>query len=210
MPGRVTGRQVRKNRDGDHEVLMLQVVVSDAKDVRQVELMPHHGEKYNPPNGSKVAIVSIGRAWKVAIACDDKITPAEQEGERRIYSTDSNGNGIVAEIHLKNDGSMVVNTDGPISVVAGGKVSVEAPDIEATADNTIVATAPQTTINGDVKVNGNMVISGTLSALDGHAVMEFDSFSIPAIDVDAADIGGINFGTHVHSDPQGGNTGGPS
>jgi phage gp45-like len=150
---------------------MLQVVVSGEEDVRQVELLTHHGNKYSPPNGSKVAIINIGRAWKTAVACDDKLAPDVQPGERRSYSTDSGGAARVTEIYFKNDGTLVIS--------ANTKVTVEAPDIEATADNSIVAdasdieatasneiaaTAPNITLNGNVQLNGALTATGTVTA----------------------------------------------
>jgi phage gp45-like len=224
VPGKVTGRETKKNQNGDHNVLMLQCTVSEQKDARSIELMTQHGQKCSPPNNSRIAIIEIGGSWKVAIACDDTQAPGVDTGENRLYSTAEDGGAAVTQIYFKNNGTLEITADT--------LVSVQAPDIQANADNDIVAvaggniqatagieaevTAPQVTINGNVQINGNTVITGTLSAMGGQAVMSGGTFQIPNIqatnDIDAGgDVtaDGISLHDHVHSDPQGGTVGAP-
>ena len=59
---------------------------------------------------------------------DPKLTPRAGPGERRIYSRDSGGN-IVAEIHLKDDGVIVLNgveIDPNGNLTAPGEVTAKA------------------------------------------------------------------------------------
>jgi len=105
--GRITGRTVAKNRDGEKNVLILQVEITDPDDVQEVELFRQAGEDYNPPNDSRVIIADLGPAWRVGIAVDDGIEPSMGEGERKIYSIDSGA--IKAFINLLADGVIEIN-----------------------------------------------------------------------------------------------------
>lgn len=161
LSGRVIGRSVAKNMDGDHEVLMLQTVVTGDSDIRKVELMQHAGLRTNPPAGSRVSVVSIGRKWRVAVSCDDKISPGEDEGETRVYA--SNGGGIVCEIHFKNDGTIDVNADTEVNVVS--------PLVNITAETSVTITSPIVNIVGKLNVSdgiettegSDMVVSGSIT-----------------------------------------------
>jgi phage gp45-like len=65
---------------------MLQVQIADPDDIQSVEYLQAAGQDYNPPPGTAVLIVDLGRAWKVAIAADDAIEPSVSPGEFEIYS----------------------------------------------------------------------------------------------------------------------------
>jgi phage gp45-like len=118
--GKVKGAEIRKNKDGSSNVLLLQVEISDPKDIQTVELLTQAGEDTNPPDGSLVAILPVGEAWKVAIACKDGIVPTMGRGEKKIYS--SAGGVIKAFIELLSTG---------INKIWGEtKVQIDAPAIE--------------------------------------------------------------------------------
>jgi phage gp45-like len=219
IPGRVTNREVKINGQGGHPVMMLQVVVSDPKDVRQCELVTHHGAKSSPPNGSRVVIGHIGRNWPVAIACDDLQAPGVNPGESRYYSTDADGNAVVAQIYFKNDGTMEVSADTKVNVVA--------PEIEATATESIKATAPQVTVTASSKVSvvtplaefsGNVSVVGLLASTGGLAIsggsgaVITGNMSATGTITGTTDVvaGGISGKNHTHVDPQGGSTDPPS
>lgn len=107
--GTVVGSEISTNRDSDENVTLLQCIISEEEDIQNVELYTRGGDDYRPPDDSTVIIVSIGKSWKVAIACEDGVEPAEKEkGERRIYSTD-NGGPVKATIWLKKDGTIELN-----------------------------------------------------------------------------------------------------
>ena len=150
IPGRITGRVKQANRKGDHPVMMLQVVVSSPRDVRLVELMTQHGQKSSPPNGSKTAIISIGSSWRVAVAVDDGVSPDVEPGESRYYSTGPNGGERLADIHLKNDGTIEI--ESPV------EVSVSAPIVNISA--------PVINIAGTINLTGDLIATGTITADD--------------------------------------------
>lgn len=107
MIGRVTGRTVEKNRDGDGNVLMLQVEMTENDDVQSVELIRQSGEDYNPQDDAAVVVVPISEALQVAVACDDGVQPEVEPGERKLYSVDAGA--IKAYIKLVLDGILELN-----------------------------------------------------------------------------------------------------
>ncbi|MCP4745030.1 MAG: hypothetical protein GY874_02660 [Desulfobacteraceae bacterium] len=160
ISGKVTGRRLAKNRDGDHAVRLLQAELSDPADVQSVELMSQTGEESNPPDGSTLCILSIGRAWKIAVACDDKIAPATAVGEKRIYSTDATGAAVAAQIHLKNDGTLIAD-NGAVTITAtpGGELKIK-------TGTSVEITSPTTIINSKTFINNSLQVQGTIKAAD--------------------------------------------
>ena len=112
--GIVTGREFKKNRDGENDRLMLQVQITDADDIHSVEYMSPPGEDSNPPDGAKVLIIDAGRAYKIAIAADDNIQPSMEEGEKKLYSI-SDG-AIVAFINFLQSGIVEINGNNDFAV----------------------------------------------------------------------------------------------
>lgn len=111
---RVVGREVRTNKDGTANKLMLQVEISDPDDIQSVQLMNQSGEETNPPNDSQVIVVSIGESFKVAVAADDNIIPTMAIGERKIYSTSAGA--VSAFINLLASGVIEINGNGEFAV----------------------------------------------------------------------------------------------
>lgn len=103
-----------KNRDGENDVRLLKVELSDPDDLQTAQLITQAGEDNNPPKGSRAIIISIGNAWKIAIAVDDGLEPEVEQGERKIYSSD--GGAIKAYIHFKKNGDVIINGDGDNAV----------------------------------------------------------------------------------------------
>lgn len=114
MIGTVTGRKIGKNQDGDNNVLLLQVQMTDPIDVQTVQLITQAGEDYNPPDGSKVIVIPIRKNWKIGIAVDDLIEPSMDEGERKLYSSENGA--IKAFINLLVDGVMELNGNADFAV----------------------------------------------------------------------------------------------
>jgi hypothetical protein len=98
------------------------------------------GDDSHPVMSDRGVIVGTpgkGRARIVGYA-DLINTPKALVGDKRIYSRDSNGASI-AEIWLKNDGSIVVsNTNGNFELKNDGSID----------------------INGDVVITGNLSVAG--------------------------------------------------
>ena len=144
--GRVTGYKIGKNRNGDHDVLLLQVQFSNSADVQTVELPLMSGEDTNPPLGSKVWVESIGEAYKVALAIDDGIAPEKLSGEKKYYS--SSGGVIKAFIEFLVSG--ISNWWGTtLNLTGTTKITATAPVIElnGNADFAVQFTALETAFN---------------------------------------------------------------
>lgn len=112
--GTVRGREIRKNRNGGADVLLLQVEVSDTDDVQTAELMTHAGDESSPVDGTTVLLVQLGPAWVVAVAADDLIPPDIAAGERRVYSQDDGTRK--AAIYWRTDGQLELNGTGDYAV----------------------------------------------------------------------------------------------
>jgi len=107
MIGIIKSREIKKNKDGEQEKILLQVEISDPDDIQTVELMTTSGDDSNPPDESRVFIVDVGGAYKIAIAVDDLITPSMSPGEKNLYSSE-NGT-IKAFINLLKTGILELN-----------------------------------------------------------------------------------------------------
>lgn len=105
LTGIVKGYEIKKNRDGSQNVLMLQVEISGSNDPQSVEYMSHAGDDHIPPVDSIVTILEAGRAWKIAIASNDGVDfdSSLSEGERKLYAPGG------ASIIFKDDGTIEIN-----------------------------------------------------------------------------------------------------
>lgn len=112
--GIVRGREIRPNRNGGDDVLLLQVEVSDPEDVQTIELMTHAGDESSPEDGAQVLLISIGPAWTIAIAVNDLIPPDLDPGERRIYSQVSGVRKAI--IYCRTSGQLELNGTGDFAV----------------------------------------------------------------------------------------------
>jgi hypothetical protein len=107
VSGNVTGQEIKPNMGAENPRRLLQVQVTDDQDVQTVELFGPSGEDTAPVNGSRVIILQIGNAWKIAIGVDDGVTPTADSGEKILYAI--NNGAIAAKIHLKADGKVDLN-----------------------------------------------------------------------------------------------------
>jgi len=106
--GKITGREIRTNRDGSEDVVLLQVEVSDSDDIQTAELYRGAGVDCNPPDGSKVVLLGAGPAWQIAIAVNDNVTPEGlDEGEYQIYASDAGAK--TANVKCEPGGDTVIN-----------------------------------------------------------------------------------------------------
>jgi len=103
----VKGTEIRKNRDGDHDVLMITAEVGDTDDVQSIELACAMGEDFHPTAGTKLILQEVGSAYKIAVAGDDGISPTTSAGERKVYSIA--GDAISAVAYFKADGTIQLN-----------------------------------------------------------------------------------------------------
>lgn len=105
--GRVTGREITTIRDSDGPVLLLQVELTNERDIQDVELLRHAGVDYNPPDGSFVVVLPLANAFQVGVAVDDGIEPEVDEGEYEVYS--SVGGAKRARTRWNKDGEVIHN-----------------------------------------------------------------------------------------------------
>ena len=119
MVGIVTGRRIGKNRDGDKNVLILQVELITGEDTRSIEIFS--SADFNPANGTRVYICDVSDSYQVAVATSDGLTPEVEPGEVEIYSTDNPVTTKQARIYLNKDGEIILN-QGTKSAVSYGEL----------------------------------------------------------------------------------------
>jgi hypothetical protein len=105
--GIVRGRRIGKNRDGDKNVLILQVEIIENEDVRTIEIFS--SADFNPANGTRVYICDVTDSYQIAVATSDGLTPEVEPGEIEIYSTDNPVTAKQARIYLNKDGEIILN-----------------------------------------------------------------------------------------------------
>lgn len=111
--GKVIASTIGPNKDGDTDVRMITVELSDADDLQTVEYYDDGGTDYRPPDGSEVVVLDVSASHRIAIAVDDLFAPAVEPGEKQIYSTNAAGTAKAATVLLKADGTIEIldNTD---------------------------------------------------------------------------------------------------
>lgn len=74
------------------------------------------GDDYNPPNNIETlgGHIANNPAHSIVFAYKDNVEKISFPGEKRIYSTDESGQNIMAEIHLKNNGDIILIPKGKI------------------------------------------------------------------------------------------------
>lgn len=112
--GIVTGREITINKDGEEDVEMLQVQMTDDEDIQSVQLMIQAGDDSPPPEDSLVTIVSIAEAYQIAVAVEDNISPTMLPGEKKLYS--SAAGVIKAFINMLSDGTIEINGNTDFAV----------------------------------------------------------------------------------------------
>jgi len=160
--------------------------------------MQQAGVDSNPPDDARAVIIQLSKAWAVAVAVNDGITPDSslETGEFQIYSQD--GGVRKSTITLKKDGS--------IDIVAAGDMNI-AGNLNVTGD--VIADSSGTAISLiDHYHQGNLGFPTGASLMTGGGTTP----STPPSSNSSGDIidgSGINLTIHFHSDPQGGSTGTP-
>jgi hypothetical protein len=110
MIGKITGRTIAKNRDGDVDRILLQVEVIPDEDVRTVELFTQAGDDTNPGNGCRVNIVPISNSYHVGIGVSDDLVSECDAGEKEFYSTDSPVTVKKARLKLDKNSNVILNS----------------------------------------------------------------------------------------------------
>ncbi len=74
------------------------------------------GDDYNPPEDVKAVSGVIGNNPRdgIIFLYQDLTKRISEQGEKRIYATDVSGKNVVGEIHLKNNGDVIIIPTGKI------------------------------------------------------------------------------------------------
>jgi hypothetical protein len=138
--GKVNGYEIRKNRDGVNDVLLLQVEVTDPDDIQTVEFYQAAGRDSNPPINSLVAFLEAGNAWKIALGADDGIIPDSESGEEKLYSSASGA--IKAFVKFFKTGlarlsaSIVeILSSETIKIESTGKTTIDGSSVDINGDS---------------------------------------------------------------------------
>lgn len=113
------------------------------------------GDDYNPPINVKALSACIGNNPRdgVVFLYQDLTERKAELGEKRIYSTDVDGEKVTAEIHIKNNGDIVIFSSG--NIITSG-------NMQHTGDLTVSGTVTGNIIiakNGATSTYKNSVIS---------------------------------------------------
>lgn len=129
MLGSIKNVEIKENKDGGQDVVLLQVEISDPEDLQTVEAFRGIGEDFSSPVDSRVIYIAIGNAYKIAVALDDGVAPDPtiEEGERELYSSD--GGERKAKHRFKKDGTHVLN-DGEDFAVRFSKLESAYNDLQ--------------------------------------------------------------------------------
>lgn len=122
------------------------------------------GDDYNPPNGIEALGGNIGNnpAHSIILAYKDNVNKVSAPGEKRIYATDESGKNIMAEIHLKNDGDIILIPKGKIISSGTLEHTGNAKIIGTlTADNIVSNNGATGTFANSVGVQSGIVTRGS-------------------------------------------------
>ena len=89
-----------------------------AGDQRTVQMFGPCNEDFAPPENCKTLNIPLGqgRGFLISVAYHNQnIAPVALPGERIIYSTNQAGDAVMAKIHLRQDGTIVITGDVEIT-----------------------------------------------------------------------------------------------
>jgi hypothetical protein len=185
---KITGREIKKNRGGASPVRLLQAEVTSIDDVQTIEQLRQAGIDSGPNDDARLFGLSLGKAWKIAFAVDDGITPAALPGELILYSQLAGSKAAV--IHLKTDGSIDITAPGDVNLTG---------NLNVTGD--VVA---DSAVTGISLINhyhqGNLGFPTGTSLMTGGGTTPS---SLPSTNSggDIIDGGSTNLSTHTHTQP---------
>lgn len=137
-----------------------------AGDQRTVQIFGPCNEDFAPPENCKTVNIPLGRdrGFLVSVAYHNQaIDPVAIHGERRIYSTNRSGTTVMAEVFLQQDGTILIK-NGAITITANpsGLLEIE-------TDGNTEITSLKTIINNDVKIDGDLEVTGKIDCPDINA-----------------------------------------
>ena len=137
-----------------------------ASDQRTVQIFGPCNEDFAPPENCRTLDVPLGRDRGFLVSAayhNQQIPPVAIHGERRIYSTNQAGDLVMAEVFLKQDGTILAK-NAAITITAHPSGLLEI----ATGGNTEITSA-KTIINNDVKIDGDLEVTGQIDCPDINA-----------------------------------------
>lgn len=127
-----------------------------AGDQRTVQIFGPCNEDFAPPENCKTINIPLGRGRGFLISAayhNQQISPVAVHGERRIYSTNQAGDTVMAEVFLKQDGTILIkNAKVTITADPSGLLKIE-------SDGNTEITSLKTIINNDVDIIGSLNVS---------------------------------------------------
>lgn len=88
---------------------IMQVTIEGESDATDALLINPAGDESAPKKDDRIPVLRIGN-FRLAIGGIDGIAPTTAEGEKRLYSRDSNGN-VAAQMLLDANGNIEMNGD---------------------------------------------------------------------------------------------------
>jgi hypothetical protein len=114
--GKIVGTEVGINTEGEDNVRLITVEITDPDDLQTVENFFHGGIDYNPSNDVVALVDETGGSYKTVTGFDDGIEPVVDRGEIEIYSTEADGSAKSARVKCVNDGIVELNGDADFLV----------------------------------------------------------------------------------------------
>ncbi len=141
-----------------------------AGDQRTVQVFGPCNEDFAPPENVKTLNIPLGRGRGFLISAayhNQEIAPVAIHGERRIYSTNQAGDTVVAEVFLKQDGTILIKNDAvTITANPSGKLEIETDEnAEITSIEDTIIINKNTTITSSVKATFTTPLFIALSAI---------------------------------------------
>ena len=132
-----------------------------AGDQRTVQVFGPCNEDFAPPENCKTINIPLGRGRGLLVSAayhNQQIAPVAVHGERRIFSTNQAGDTVMAEVFLKQDGTILIkNAKVTITVDPSGLLEIE-------TDGNTEITSLKTIINNDVDIIGTLNVSTLIAS----------------------------------------------
>lgn len=197
-----------------------QIAVEEfAGDERKAQVFGPCNEDFAPPENAETVDLPLGDGAGLLTAAayrNGAIEPVALPGERRIFSTNAAGDTVMAEMFLKQDGTILVaNNNAAIAISPAGELTITTTG-KATLNigDELEINSTKTTINNPTEINGLLTATqgiqwgGVASGLAGGTA-EISG----GVDITGGDVkhDGVSVGkTHLHSGVQSGvNNSGP-
>lgn len=136
------------------------------------------GDDSQPLAGDYCTAISTPQSGRAAVVGYTQSAPESKAGpgEKRIYSRDASG-AVIAEIHLKNDGTIdIIGPEGSVTWEAGGRVvgknSAGQFSLESSGD--FLANGARMSVDGDIQTADGKSLRAVSAALDSFRA-EYDA-----------------------------------